>query len=198
MPSQQIRGRDTFYKYKNILDFLVSIYSAFPIQLRKRLFERHRNTRGNIGYALRYCILKTICKECGDNVAIAPGVYIFNAQNLYLGNNISIHPMCYIECGPFEDSYIKIDDDVSIAHGTTIICTSHTYKHETIKTIKDMPVEFKPIHICSNVWIGAKSTILYGVTVSSGCIIGANSVLTKSTDMDGIYVGAPARRVKER
>lgn len=198
MGNRTNRGRDKFKRYKWILVVLSFFYGLFPLNVKKRLLEHHRNTLGNLGYALRYCLLKSISKGCGDNVSIAPGVYIFNPHNLIVGNNVSIHPMCYIECGPFEESYIRIDDDVSIAHGTTLICTSHTYSHETIKTIKDMPIDFKPIHICNNVWIGAKSTVLCGVIINSGCVIGANSVVTKTTEKDGIYVGTPAKRIKER
>lgn len=193
-----IRGRDKFHKYRTQLIWLSKFYKIFPLKIRKKMLEKHRNTRGILGYALRFALLKAICKECGDNISVSPGVYINNAQNLSLGKNISIHPMCYIECGPFDDSGIIIEDDVSIAHGTTIICTSHTYNHEEIRTIKDMPVKYETVHICKNVWIGAKATILCGVTIESGCVIGANSVLTKSTKADGIYVGSPATRIKDR
>ena len=198
MEESNSRGRDKFRKYKKMLELLASFYRLFPISIRKKMLDLYRNKQGNIGYAIRYSLLKSICIHCGDNVSIAPGAYIFNAQNLDLGSNISIHPMCYIECGPFDGSYIKIDDNVSIAHGTTIICTSHTYKHDTIKIIKDMPIKYEPIHICENVWIGAKVTVLCGVEISTGCVIGANSVLTGSTEPNGIYVGAPAHRIKSR
>ena len=40
--------------------------------------------------------------------------------------------------------------------------------------------------------------ILDGVILKRGCIIGANSVVTKSTTEYGIYVGSPARKIKER
>ena len=193
-----MRGRDKFQKYKKIILLISRIFKIFPLGIRKKLLIYCRYTNGSLGYMLRYSLLTAVCAECGDNVSVAPGAYILNAQNLYLGNNISINPMCYIECGPFSDSCIKIDDDVSIAHGSTIICTSHTYHSDTTDIIKDMPVAYKPVHICKNVWIGAKSTILYGITIESGCVIGANSVVTKSTQRDGIYAGTPAQRIKER
>lgn len=54
------------------------------------------------------------------------------------------------------------------------------------------------IIIEKDVWIGANVTILKGVTVAEGCVIGAGTVLTKSTHPYGIYVGVPGRRVSER
>ena len=49
-----------------------------------------------------------------------------------------------------------------------------------------------------DVWIGANATILKGVVVAEGCVIGAGTVLTKSTEPYGIYAGVPRRRIAER
>lgn len=192
------RGRDYFNNYKKVLLLLTGFYKAVPLSVRLRLLERHRNMNGLIGYGVRYALVRSIARGCGDNVAIAPGAYLKNPQNLILGSNISIHPMCYIECGRLDNSFIQIDDDVSIAHGATLIAESHSYESKETDIIRDMPVYTKPIHICTNVWIGAKATILYGVTVGSGCVIGAHSLVNCSTEENGIYVGAPAGKIKDR
>ena len=46
--------------------------------------------------------------------------------------------------------------------------------------------------------IGAGAIILPGVDVAEGCSVGAMALLTKSTLPWGIYIGNPARRLKER
>jgi len=160
------------------------------------LFEQSRNLRGKIGLGIRYALLKSISFRCGDNVAIYPGVYIFHPQNLSVGNNVSIHPMCYIECGIIPEG-VYIGDDVSMAHGTTVMASSHTYTDINEK-IKNQEVVYKNVQIGDDVWIGAKATVLAGTTVASGCVIGANSVVTKDTEEKGVYVGAPAKRIKSR
>jgi acetyltransferase-like isoleucine patch superfamily enzyme len=92
---------------------------------------------------------------------------------------------------------VNIEDDVSIAHGVTIMSTSHV--HEGINTpIRDQGVSCDSVHIENNTWIGAKVTITAGVTVASGCVIGANAVVTKNTERNGVYVGIPAKKIKER
>ena len=77
------------------------------------------------------------------------------------------------------------------------MATSHNFDDVNIP-IKDQGVTISPVVIEDNVWIGAKATILAGVTIKSGCVIGANSVVTHDTEENGIYVGAPARKIKSR
>ncbi len=191
------RGRDTFKKIKWLLSFFVSFYRLFPVKTRKKLLERHRYTRGKLGIGLRYALLKSLAAYCGDNVSVFEGVYLLNPQNLRVGNNVSIQPMCYIECGKDPALPLIIEDDVSIAHGATLMATTHTYSDLNLP-IKDQPVETKALHIHENVWIGAKASILAGVTLASGCIIGAGAVVTKDTKENTIYGGVPARVIKER
>jgi len=174
------------------------VYKRFPLKIRIKLLVFHRYTGGKKGYGIRYALIKAIAKECGDNVFIGEGVFLMNPQNLKLGSNISIHPMSYLECGNNKDNYIIIGNNVSIAHGVTIIATSHTYISEKTDIIRDMKLKYAPIHICDNVWIGAKATVLLGVTIESGCVIGANSLINRDCKQDGIYAGCPASMVKSR
>lgn len=194
--SDALRGRDQFAKFKGVFGVLISFYKVLPLRSRKNALERHRNMRGKLGMGIRYVILKSITDSIGDNVAIFPGVYIFNPENLVLGNNVSIQPMTYMECG-YVKGGVTIGDDVSIAHGVTIMGTTHHFdKHD--EKIRDQGVDNEPVHIEENVWIGAKAAILSGVTVGHGSVVGAGAVVNKSLDPEGVYVGVPARKVKDR
>jgi maltose O-acetyltransferase len=46
-------------------------------------------------------------------------------------------------------------------------------------------------------WIGARATIMPGVTIGERCIIGAGAVVTRDCAPGGVYVGVPARRIKD-
>lgn len=57
-------------------------------------------------------------------------------------------------------------------------------------------VKFAPIHICNKTWIGARVTILKGVTIGEGAIVGAGSVVTKDVPAWSVVAGNPAKIVK--
>ena len=54
-----------------------------------------------------------------------------------------------------------------------------------------------PIRIEDGCWIGANVTIMPGVTIAKGCIIGAGTLVTEDTEENGIYVGIPARLIRK-
>lgn len=191
------RGRDKFDKWKRCLYILSNFFGMLPLKTRCRLLDHFRTKKGTVGIALRYAVLKAVARSCGDNVLVQTDVYLLNPQNLSIGNNVSIHPFCYLGCGDALSGTISIGNDVSIAHGVTIMATTHTYEQRDLP-IKDQVVISKEVVIKDNCWISAKATIVAGITVESGCVIGANSVITKSTSQDGVYVGSPGVRIKDR
>lgn len=191
------RGRAVFSKYKSIIVFMAKIIRILPLRFRIYLFESYRDVRGRIGLGMRYILLKSIAVKCGDNVAIFPNAYILHPQYLSVGNNVSIHPFCYIECGHIKGENVVIEDNVSIAHGVTILATTHLYSDVNLP-IRDQGYDLRPVYIKQNNWIGAKATILCGVTVDTGCVIGANAVVTKDTSANKVYAGVPARIIKDR
>ena len=112
-------------------------------------------------------------------------------------------------------SKIKIGNDVTIAWGCTIYDhNSHSIDwKERQKDLKQQiedykkglnfienknwnTVKSKPITICDKVWIGFDCTILNGVTIGEGAIIGAKSVIREDVEPWSIVVGNPARVIK--
>lgn len=187
------RGRDTFQNFRPIILGLATVLKVFPKSIRQKMLVRFRRTTGYKGLVIRYALLKTLAKACGDNVSIHPDVYLFSVSQLTLGDNVSIHPMCYI------DAYGEIDigSDVSIAHGVTILSATHTFGNMDVP-IKDQPVEKKKTTVENNVWIGAKATILCGNTVHSGAVVAAGAVVTHDVAPNTVVAGVPARMIKER
>lgn len=187
------RGRDTFNKFKPLINLLVSLHRLMPKFLRIKIFGFYQTTKGKKGLIMRYILLKTLAREVGDNVAIHPNVYLFNIENLSLGNNVSIHPMCYLEA----KGNIIIKDDVSIAHSVTILSVNHIFKDLKIP-IKEQGITMKETVINENVWVGAKASILEGVTIGSGAIVATGAVVNKNVNTNNIVGGVPAKTISIR
>lgn len=186
-------GRDLFNKYEVQICWLTKFFGMMPRSFRNGMFKFCRGIKGKKGMLLRYVLLKTLAREVGRNVSIHENVYLLNVQELKVGTNVSIHPQCYIECY----GGVEIGDDVSIAHNTTILSVEHKYSDANI-SIKYQGLQAKKTYIKSNVWIGAKSILLGGVTVMQGSIVGAGSVVTKNVAENMIVVGNPAHELKKR
>ncbi|OON88411.1 hypothetical protein BXO88_01045 [Oribacterium sp. C9] len=86
---------------------------------------------------------------------------------------------------------IYIEDGALIGHHVVLATLNHelneAHRHDLIA---------KPIHIGKNAWIGARSTILQGVTVGDNAVIAAGAVVTKDVPANSIVGGVPARLIK--
>ncbi|MBC3345846.1 acyltransferase [Pseudomonas sp. SWRI196] len=156
-------------------------------------------------------------KRVGKDVKISDKASIYNAEsievgdysriddfcvisgNVVIGRYNHITPMCLIAGG---EPGVILEDFCTLAYGVKIFAQSDDYSGETL-TNSLIPKKFKnekfdAVQLKKHVIVGANSVIFPGVTVQEGCSIGAMTLITKSTDAWGIYVGAPARRIKER
>ncbi len=133
----------------------------------------------------------------GDNSRIDDFCVI--SDNVQIGNNVHITVHCSI-AAPV--STVSISDFVGIAAGTRIFSSSDDYSGESL-TNATIPKKFTKVKnaevkIGKHVIIGVGSTIFPGVEIKEGCSIGSMSLVNKSTEPWGIYLGIPAIRIKER
>ncbi len=137
------------------------------------------------------------CIELGDFSRIDDFCVI--SGNINIGRYVHVTPMCLIAGGV---PGVYIHDFCTLAYGVKVFAQSDDYSGSTMvnslipKKYKDEI--FAKVVLEKQVIVGANSTILPGVTISEGCSVGAMTLINKSTDPWGIYVGNPARRIKER
>jgi putative colanic acid biosynthesis acetyltransferase WcaF len=98
----------------------------------------------------------------------------------------------YVNVYLYNKSVIAIGEGCVISRSVFLCTASHDYSspHFTLFS--------KPIFIAPFSWIAASSIIMPGLSVSEGSVIGAGSVLTKSTDPWSVYAGNPAIYLKKR
>jgi acetyltransferase-like isoleucine patch superfamily enzyme len=149
--------------------------------------------KGIVGIGIRYVLVSRLAGSCGENVSVLEGVYLFYTHKLHLGNNVSIHPLCYIDA----QGDILIGNDVSISHNVSIVSFEHDYS-DASKPIKDAAVILKEVVIEDDVWIGAGARVLAGARIGAGSVIGAGAVVKKDIPPMSVAVGVPAHVVRSR
>lgn len=92
----------------------------------------------------------------------------------------------------------SIGDNVMMGPECMIFTRNHAFARVDIPMNQQGMKEFEPVSIGNDVWIGARVTILPGVHIADGCIIGAGAVVTKDIPEYAIVGGNPARVLKYR
>ena len=113
------------------------------------------------------------------------------------GGEVRLGRNCFVGHGAvlYGGGGITIRDDVLISPG--VVITSHGHSYDAQATpMRAQPTRFSPVLIDSNVWIGSGATILPGVHLGTGCVVGAGAVVTRSVAPGTLVVGIPARAVK--
>lgn len=167
---------------------------------------QNTKTDFRVGYENRDYV--TIGKKC-----VIGATFTFESKKgfVQIGNNVHLGRVHFI-CR----NNIVIEDDVTMAWGITIYDhNSHSIfwehrKNDNYNCYQDYinhngnnivtkdwkHVIDKPIVIRSKVWVGFDVTILKGVTVGEGAVIGAKSVVTKDVEPWTVVAGNPAVVVK--
>jgi acetyltransferase-like isoleucine patch superfamily enzyme len=186
------RGRDRFRAARPLLLGSVRALELLPSQVVAGLLGVVRNVPGYPGLALRYVCVKRLAASCGDNVAIYPGVYLSDLDGLRLGSNIKIGEMCFIGAA----GGVVIEDDVSLAHATTVLTEEHDYTKPG--PLRETPLVFDEVTIRRGVWIGAGVRITAGTEIGEGSVVGAGAVVTHDVPPFSVAAGVPARVLRPR
>ena len=123
-----------------------------------------------------------VCSEAkiGDNCVLGQNVYV--GPNVTIGNNVKIQNNVSVYEG------VERGDNVFL--GPSCVFTNDKYP----KAVGEWQISKTTIE--DNVSVGANSTILCGVVVGTGSMIGAGSVVTKDVESNVIVVGNPAKVYK--
>lgn len=118
----------------------------------------------------------------GDNCSVGSHSYI--GRNAILGSDVRLGDFVYIVNNMQIGNRVFISSHVVFCNDRYPIVNNHSYLRE------DPMVE-------DDVSIGANATILPGVVLSKGCMIGAGSVVTHNIQEDEVVAGNPAKRTKQ-
>jgi galactoside O-acetyltransferase len=142
-----------------------------------------------------------------ERLELAPGVFVDYGVVLHCGGQewsggegrIALGANTYV--GPnavlFGAGGIEIGDAVLISPGVVITSQQHSFALPGVD-IRDQPLRFASVIIERDVWIGSSATILPGVRIGHGSVIGAGAVVAADVPPKSIALGVPARVSRER
>ncbi|MCF8222339.1 MAG: acyltransferase [Bacteroidales bacterium] len=143
---------------------------------------------------IRYPRLFLLAKRTGRENRLGPGGRFYHHRHVHLGDSIYIAPGFHISAYK-----LRIGNGVQIGPGLLIECHDHSFSQvgKTLWEIRKIK-NYAPVTIEDDVWIGGKVSILKGVTIGEGTVVGASSVVTKTLPPYTICVGTPCKPIKKR
>lgn len=128
--------------------------------------------------------------KIGDGVTIRNGFFIDTPQQLIIGNDSFINYNNYFYIGGDNlTAKIEIGQRVYIGPNTVICCVSHEMGNTNQRAGKNT---YESVNIKNGVWIGANATILPGITIGEGSVIGAGSLVKDNIPKNEMWAGVPA------
>ena len=169
-----------------------------------------------IWFFITQTIYKLTFRKIGKKTIIIKPVQIDDASSISIGKNVRICEGSWLMGSKNSNETLCIEDSVCIGHYSHIIAkhsivikqnvliadkvfiTDCTHKYED----SDRPIISQGIELLSDVvigedsWIGENVSIL-GVSIGKHCIVGSNSVVTKSLPDYCVAAGVPAKIIKK-
>ena len=168
-----------------------------------RDYQKHGNITlwGFIWYVPNTIIKRTLFSYSVMNYFFEPlnkkfiRPWIWKRLGCHLGENVHIGHFVVPDFGNADR--ISIGNNVVISNGVNILCHKRDASNYHIgDTATKLPFKFEDVVIEDNVQIGLNCTIMPGVTIGEGSIIGSCSLVTKSIPAWSIAVGSPAKVIR--
>ncbi len=191
--SQPATGRDLFQRLAPVIRLAGGVLRLLPRFVARLLWGFSQVMPGPVGAGLRYIAARRLGAQLGDNVYFGPLIHCDGWSGLAAGDNVSFHRGCYIDAR----GGVTIGDNVSVAHDVSLISFEHRFDGGPEVPIKYQPLDFQPITIAADVWIGAGVRVLAGTDIGCRSVVGAGAVVRGTLPGGGVWVGVPARRVRE-
>lgn len=119
---------------------------------------------------------------------LVPPIHSDHGLKLRVGPNVFVNHGC-----TFNDmGGIEIGEDTMIGPHVSLL----TSGHPTAVADRRLGITVAPIHIGTNVWIGAGATILGGVTIGDGAVVAAGAVVSRDVPPATLAAGVPARAIR--
>lgn len=142
---------------------------------------------GALPRKFRNMLLRSVGHDIHPTALINAGVFLGAWRGLDIGERVFVNYGCFFDLG----SEVTIGRDTRVGYQTMFVTCGHEIGEEFDRAGKAKNL---PIVVGAGCWIGARVTVLPGVSIGDGCVIASGSVVSTDCEPNGIYAGVPAVR----
>ncbi len=173
--------------------------SCQPIALKARKLCQLYNSVPADDFDRRAAILKELVPSQGKNLYLQGPIQFDYGVNTTFGDNCYANfNLVILDCAP-----VRIGNDVFMGTGVSLLTPVHPFlpsernqRGNGAGVLSDREYA-KPIEIGSNCWIASNVTVIGGVKIGDGCVIGAGSVVTRDIPSGCLAAGNPCRVIRK-
>ena len=137
-------------------------------------------------------------KQIGDGTRVWQ--YVVILPGAIIGRDCNICSHCLIENQVVVGNRVTVKSGVQLWDGLTIeddVCVGPnvTFCNDARPRSRNKDFKILPTVVCRGASIGANATILPGLTIGEGSMVGAGAVVTKDVAAGAVVVGNPARPI---
>jgi len=145
---------------------------------------------GALWRSIRGFLARRMLASAGEHINIESRVEFGSGRNLRIGNHSGIGPRSQV-------GDLTIGDGVIIGPELLALTTNHKFDDPDVWIGRQGYSDSQPISIGEGSWVGARVTILPGVTIGRYAVIGAAAVVTKDVPDYAVVAGNPARVIRD-
>jgi acetyltransferase-like isoleucine patch superfamily enzyme len=141
----------------------------------------------HLGVKFRRILAKRIFGKCGDNFKAFHHVKLSFGYNLEVGDNVVVH------------RHVLLDDrgGISLGDGVSVSDFANVYSHSH-DVVEGREITTPVTRIDAGVRVTYHATVMSGVHLAEGSMLGSFAVATKDTEPHAVYAGIPAKKIKDK
>ena len=178
------------------------------------LYGRYNQGDGYLDSLMRRVLWRGIARQVGDGLSVGSSVGFKHLETFEIGRGVFIGAQAYLQgrfdgrfvigdhvwIGPqsyFDARDLVLEDHVGWGPGAKVLGSVHSGRPADVP-ITQTDLCIGPVRVRAWADIGTNATLLPGVTVGEGAIVGAGAVVTRDVPPFSIVAGAPARVLRKR
>ena len=209
-----VHGRKAVAQSPAAAELIAWLRAEYPHDQLADLYTRHQFGDDKLNALLRTAIWSAGARRAGAGLRVGSGAGFLHLETFEIGAGVFIGAQAYVQgrfdgtcrigdhvwIGPqsyFDARDLVIEEYVGVGPGARVLGSTHTGIPVDVPIVQT-DLTIKPVVIEAWADVGTSATILPGITVGRGSLIGAGAVVTHDVPPFAVVAGVPARIIGDR